>query len=361
MLDITATPTSSGRWSTGRSAGSRSGKTPRLRVLGILPEATDPAAIIGAFCDRYPNTNTNDHYRRLLTDLFRTTGRRHPADLTEQDLIVWCSGPGKQMANNSIRSRIALARTFLGWCLRHAYVAVNPMDEAAGPDGPLRRYRRTYGKVQAKNPGRWLTKKEAFGTLLASCADDGLPGLRDELVLRLGLLGMRASEICRLRVGDLSLEGERTHLTWTGKGYKPRSAAAGSAFTTALRRWLDAYTEGIGQVPAPEAPLICPQVVTRWTHLTGVLWGVPLRNRNSVWRYVTARAQKAGLGHVAPHDLRRSAAGILHRSKDHLGRHDFDLLDIQKVLGHSDPATTMRCYLDPMDTEVIDRAADFLD
>ena len=236
------------------------------------------------------------------------------------------------------------------------------MEDAAGPDGPLRFYRRTYGKVQARHPGRWLTKDEAFGTLLASCADDGLPGLRDELVLRLGLLGLRASEIGRLRIGDLAIDGKQTHLSWTGKGYKPRSVTAGQAFTVALQRWLDAYTNGLGNVPAQGDPLICPQITTRWAHLAGINWGTPLRDaRNGVWRYVTTRAQTAGLGHVAPHDLRRTAAGILHRSKDENGRHDFDLLDIQKVLGHSDPATTMRCYLDPMDNEVIDRAADFLD
>lgn len=39
----------------------------------------------------------------------------------------------------------------------------------------------------------------------------------------------------------------------------------------------------------------------------------------------------------------------------------FDLLDIQKVLHHADPATTMRSYLDPMDTDVYERAAHWLD
>ncbi len=76
---------------------------------------------------------------------------------------------------------------------------------------------------------------------------------------------------------------------------------------------------------------------------------------------VTRRAEAAGLGHVAPHDLRRSAAGILHRCVAEDGAHYFDLLDIQKVLHHADPITTMRCYLDPLDTEVFDRAAAVLD
>jgi len=64
---------------------------------------------------------------------------------------------------------------------------------------------------------------------------------------------------------------------------------------------------------------------------------------------------------VAPHDLRRTAAGLLHRSIGADGSHHFDLLDIQKVLGHSDPATTMRSYLDPLDTGVLARAASVLD
>ena len=72
------------------------------------------------------------------------------------------------------------------------------------------------------------------------------------------------------------------------------------------------------------------------------------------------RAEKAGLGHLSPQALRRSAAGILHRSVSDDGAHYFDLLDIQKVLGHANPATTMRSYIDPLDTGVI-RAASVLD
>jgi integrase len=64
---------------------------------------------------------------------------------------------------------------------------------------------------------------------------------------------------------------------------------------------------------------------------------------------------------VAPHDLRRSAASILHHSTTADGAHRFDLLDIQRVLGHADPATTMRSYLEPMDVETTDRASRILD
>jgi integrase len=64
---------------------------------------------------------------------------------------------------------------------------------------------------------------------------------------------------------------------------------------------------------------------------------------------------------MSPHDLRRSAAAILHRATDDRGAHYFDLLDIQQVLGHKDPATTVRSYLEPLNTKVLDKAASFLD
>jgi integrase len=68
----------------------------------------------------------------------------------------------------------------------------------------------------------------------------------------------------------------------------------------------------------------------------------------------------AGLGHVAPHDLRRTAASILHNARDDSGSHLFDLLDIQQVLGHTDPATTTRNYLEPLSTDVLDKTSAYL-
>ncbi len=76
---------------------------------------------------------------------------------------------------------------------------------------------------------------------------------------------------------------------------------------------------------------------------------------------VTAAAQRVGLGHVAPHDLRRSAADILHPDKAPDASHRVDLPDVQKVLHDADPVTTMKCYLDPMDSEMLERPARLLD
>jgi integrase len=57
-----------------------------------------------------------------------------------------------------------------------------------------------YGKLQGTYPARWLTHDEAYVTVLGVC-DDSDVGRRDELIFRLGLAGMRVSEILHLEIG----------------------------------------------------------------------------------------------------------------------------------------------------------------
>ena len=223
-----------------------------------------------------------------------------------------------------------------------------------GRGSPLRTYRRTYGKVQARNPGRWLTYEEAYGRLVGVCQDGTIVGTRDEIVIRLGLLGLRLAEISAL---SSKWPRQLPAITWTGKGHKPRRITAGPALREALDLYLAAYRD-----PASASPVICREVLgaARQGGSHRLDWGMRTQPR-TVYMIVSRRAQIAGLGHVAPHDLRRTAAGILHRAVGADGGHQFDLLDIQRVLGHSDPATTMRSYLEPMKTDVLDRASRFLD
>lgn len=304
---------------------------------------------------RYPNRVTARNGRGLLRELFRHSGRSHPSQLTEADVLAWATHGNP--ANNSVYTRLSKARTFLRWCQREGYVTQNVTEHLSDPDSPLRSYHRTYGKVQAPNPGRWLTHDEA-GQLLSACDDGTDVGLRDELVIRLGLMGMRLAEIRNLTLGNLR---QLPTITWTGKGRKPRQATAGPALIAALQRYLGTYEKNVPEL-APTLPLICKQVTgaTRQGTQPRLAWGQPTASCR-IFHIVNDRGHKAGLGHIAPHDLRRTAAGILHWATDEHGAHHFDLLDIQRVLGHSDPATTMRSYLEPMDTGVLDRAALFLD
>jgi integrase len=294
-----------------------------------------------------------------LGALFAGTGRRHPSELTEADVLHWCAGLGRPVANNTVRNRLSLAATFLRWCVREGHADPTLLEAICDRDNPLRRVPRLYGKVQAKHPARWLTHDEAFGQLLSTCPADGDVGMRDELVLRLGLAGVRAAEIIALMLGDLHLTDSPPQVRWIGKARWPRRIVVGGEMQALLGRYLAAYEASVGRQLILDDPLVCRGKAGSGSGQ--MWWGRSIVQTCSVRDIVMDRAAAAGLGHLSPHDLRRTAGGIQHRAKGADGGHLFDLRDIQQVLDHADPATTQRSYLDPLDTGTKERAAVLLD
>lgn len=267
--------------------------------------------------------------------------------------MTWCTAPG--LANNTVRGRISLARTFLRWSHRTGLLGT---DRSACLDHVRRQYPKIYGKHQAPHPARFLTHAEAFGTLLSACSDGTWVGSRDQLSIRLGLMGLRAAEVRSLRIADI--HGSR--IRFLGKGRKPRQVTFGPTFETLLDRWLRAYAAGLNRPLAPADPLICAALRRGSAPASAgrINWGQPM-GLTGFGDLLRRRALTAGLGHVEPHDLRRTAAAIMHNDLTPDGGHRFDLLDIQLVLDHADPATTQRSYLQQIDTGTKDRAGALLD
>jgi hypothetical protein len=124
-----------------------------------------------------------------LTCLFVTVGasRRRPVPLRL----------GTLWANNTIYQDYTCLRTFLRWCgtqgldTQHATAAL--YDRTARSVATSART----AECKPKMPGRWLTYQQAYCQLLSAC-DDTDTGLRAELVIRLGLAGMRRAEIANL-------------------------------------------------------------------------------------------------------------------------------------------------------------------
>jgi integrase len=293
---------------------------------------------------------------------------QHPKELTPAGVVEWIMSPpdqrwrgagrhaGRPPANNTIHSRASAVRSFLIYCEELGEV----------PSGcriprvlsrTIASYPVTYGKKQSANPARFLTRHEAYVQLIGVCADGTVVGLRDELICRLGLLGMRCSAIRNLRLGDLDLDNGVVR--WIDKRSKACDAELDDRFLDTARRYLDAYRRGHNEPLHPVMPFICERPPTKARDR--LRWGVITRSKDTITKVVVRVAKDAGLGHVTPHDLRRTTASILHNATTADGAHFFDLLDIQKVLHHTDPAITMKCYIDQISTDVKKRAARFRD
>jgi integrase len=274
--------------------------------------------------------------------------------------------------------------TFLRWCVREGHVDAALVEALMGRDNPLRQIPRLYGKVQAPRPARWLSHEEAFDRLIGACRDGTDLGLRDEALIRLGLAGLRAAEMIHLRVGDLRLQDPEPRISWIGKKRQARRIVPGPALIATLEALLRRRERFLGRRLLVDEPVLwCGKSGPRTGELAPS--GLPANSTPETRWILRARDQAFGprvsgveflagpLAGASPRRYRcsrllpngRSWPGSAMSPRTTFtasdGSHHFDLLDIQKVLGHSDPATTMRSYLDPLDTGVLTRAARVLD
>jgi integrase/recombinase XerD len=132
--------------------------------------------------------------------------------------------------------------------------------------------------------------------------------------------GCRASEVCSLRVRDLSLpEG---HLRCEGKGSKQRMVPVGQSAVAAIERY-SAQLRGrlAARSPRPPEELFLSRN------------GRPM-DRIQLWRLVKVYARRAGIdANISPHSLRHSFA-------THLLAGGADLRLVQEMLGHASIQTT---------------------
>ena len=228
-------------------------------LVGLRPQPDSPNAVVESFCARYTSPKTREDQARRLKELPRGCP---PSQLRDADVLDWAQGAGKDLANNSVRNRLALARTFLRWCDRRG---IGPQLDLEEEFAVLRRsYPATYGKMQDRHPARYLDQQQVRD-LVAACADGTWQGIRDEIAIRFGLLGIRVAEICRLTWSNLMPDGT---LTWIGKGRRPRSACLGPVFTELLVSWQRAHESELGRPVDPDDPIVC-RMVTANQYMVG--------------------------------------------------------------------------------------------
>lgn len=158
---------------------------------------------------------------------------------------------------------------------------------------------------------------EEVDTLLSQPETKDPIGARDKAILELlYATGMRVSEICSLKLNDLS----DSLVKVTGKGKKERIVPVGQKAIQAVDHYLLNYR---GIIKDDDAPLF----VTRR--------GNPI-DRTTIYHRIKIYAKSANIfKSVSPHTLRHSFA-------THLLENGADLRLIQDMLGHVDIGTTDR-------------------
>src|SRR5438309_49927 len=134
--------------------------------------------------------------------------------------------------------------------------------------------------------------------------------------------GFRRSELVGLEMDDIQKrQGHWAVVDLIGKGGHIRTVPIPNWVKAALDQW----TRAAG---------VCEGKIFRAVARRGKVWGSGL-SQNVVWYVVRTCCERAGLEHIAPHDLRRTCAKLCH---DRGG----ELEQIQFLLGHASVQTTER-------------------
>ena len=170
--------------------------------------------------------------------------------------------------------------------------------------------------------GNWLSADEC-SSVLRHASGTSLRAKRDYAMLAMLFgCGLRRSELVGLEIVDIQMrQGHWAVVDLIGKGGHIRMVPIPIWAKAALDDWTAAagITEG---------------KIFRAVARTGKTWGKGF-SQNVVWYVVKGCCEKAGLQHIAPHDLRRICAKLCHTNGG-------EIEQIQFLLGHASVQTTER-------------------
>jgi len=170
--------------------------------------------------------------------------------------------------------------------------------------------------------GNWLSAEQSSEVLKGACGDS-MRAKRDYAMLAMLFgCGFRRSELVGLELDDIQMrQGHWAVVDLIGKGGHIRTVPIPNWVKVALDQWTRAAGVSEGKIFRAVARL-------------GKVRGRGI-SQNVVWYVVRTCCERAGLEHIAPHDLRRSCAKLCHDSGG-------ELEQIQFLLGHASVQTTER-------------------
>ncbi len=254
------------------------------------------------------SANTIAAYRHDLNRFLRWLGNRRLSSLNVNHLSDYVGSLHEEgLAPTSVSRNIVSTRTFFRFLQLEGTVRDNPAD--------LLLTQKNWQRIP-----NVLSPKQVESFLRAPKKTDSF-WQRDVAMLEvLYATGCRASEVCSLRVKDLSLEEK--HLRCEGKGGKQRMVPVGQRAIDAIVFYCEELRDELAARKSPESD-------TLFLSRTG-----KAIDRIQLWRLVKRYAQRAGIqSEISPHSLRHSFA-------THLLAGGADLRLVQEMLGHASIQTT---------------------
>jgi site-specific recombinase XerD len=259
------------------------------------------------FCEMQTSDNTKRAYRNDINKWQQFLASRGGEETTETALAFKAALENTYSPSTAQRTWGTVA-AFYGWMKGTGRVDATPFHGIKSPTRPI-------------NEAPPVPSDEAIAKLLNACKDGTPYGKRAWVIISLLLNGLRAQEVCDVKIKDIvrDTNNKQWILNVLGKGDKWRAVPLTSEAQQAIYEffensitWNDRYL------------------------VTSVMAGEKL-NVKSVWTAVRVYALKAGLKdeNIHPHALRHHYATRLVRS-------GVNIFTLQKLMGHARADTTQR-------------------
>lgn len=213
----------------------------------------------------------------------------------------------RAMASTTRARRLVALKMFYRHLLERHFISTDPM---ALVDRPKK----------AKVLPRILSEEETFA-MIDEVKGDSPRDLRDRALLEVMYgCGLRVTEVCELKIGDIVSDGELLRIL--GKGSKERLVPFGGVAAKALADYLLSARKTFAK----------SVLASEYVFLTRL--GKPF-TRQGIFKVIRERAAAVGIAanRISPHVLR-------HCFASHMLQRGADIRAIQEMLGHADIGTT---------------------
>ncbi|MFZ9520006.1 MAG: tyrosine-type recombinase/integrase [Silvanigrellaceae bacterium] len=328
---------------------------PKLDVAAWAGEKLTPAIfdVLGHFLLSHRSIHTRMAYARDVLEFLvfaEDSGRKIKfiPEVTEILLLQWKDALSRKhtrfdetrrrVANASVARKLCTLSSLLDFAVKRDLLPENPMEHVSRP----RVRRESHAAVlNEEELTRILqtAREHANACAAAIPTEKSSPLARRAwikaetewcLLVLLFTVGMRVSEICQLKLKDITVEGDLTRLSLLTKGARRHSPLIHPDSSRVLAEFIGRFRPGAN----PEEPVFIAS-----QGKSGKI--LPL-HRSTVFRMVRDAAKRAGIERpFSPHGCRATLATQLHLA-------EIPVVEIQSLLNHAQ-VTTTQLYLHRVD------------
>lgn len=251
--------------------------------------------IAAQFINKSNSELTRKNYLSNLQQFILFSGKHDAIDVQVEDVLAWRTSMEKRnLAPHTISTKLATLSALFAYFCDYGIINRNPATTkmVPRPEQPLQ-----------SPKGRALSVKEVRYLLYVINRDNPID-LRDSAIIYAILrLSLRVSEICHLKVSDIKREGKHWVIDYRSKGGRKERQPLPKDVKQVIDDYLEAdrINRRDTKTDGQNTYIFQADVMRRNFGASQ-----PLTTRH-IWHIVKTRGRQAGIGKLAPHDLRRTA------------------------------------------------------